>query len=203
MEGKFFLRFGNPTAGKVKYMSKLAKIPVIIKEGVNVVIGNDIIKVNGPRGSLTFKVPEGVDVKVVDGRGIVSLKNNSDEQLKPVLGLTRAILANMVTGVHSGFDKKLELSGVGYRVQLSGDDLSLSVGFSHPVKVMADPGISFSVADNIITVSGIDKGLVGNTAAKIRAIRPPEPYKGKGIRYKDEQIRRKPGKAAKTLGATK
>lgn len=184
-------------------MSKLAKIPVIIKEGVNVAIEDGVIKVSGPKGNLTFKVPEGVDVKVVNGRGIVSVKNNGNEKLKPVLGLTRAILANMVTGVHSGFEKKLELSGVGYRVQVSGSDLSLSVGFSHPVKIMADPGINFSVADNIVTISGIDKSFVGNMAARIRAIRPPEPYKGKGIRYKDEQIRRKPGKAAKTLGATK
>ena len=184
-------------------MSKLAKIPVIIKEGVTVVIDNDVIKVNGPKGSLSFKIPEGVDVKIVDGRGIISVKDKNNEELSPKLGLTRAILANLVTGVHTGFEKKLELSGVGYRAQTSGQDISLSVGFSHPVKVTAVNGITFSVADNIITVSGADKGLVGNMAAKIRAIRPPEPYKGKGIKYVQERIRRKAGKAAKTLGTTK
>src|SRR3989344_9509129 len=184
-------------------MSKLAKIPVTIKEGVNVTIENDVIKVGGPKGNLIFSIPEGVDVKIVDGRGIISLKDKNNEKLRPVLGLTRATLANLVTGVHAGFDKKLELSGVGYRAQVDGGNLSLSVGFSHPVLVAAVPGISFSVADNIITVSGIDKGLIGNMAARIRAIRPPEPYKGKGIKYAGERIRRKAGKAAKTLGTTK
>lgn len=184
-------------------MSKLAKIPVSIKEGVSVTIKDNIVKVEGPKGNLTFRLPIGVDVKIVDGRGIVSPKDKKNENLKPVLGLTRAILANMVTGVDTGFNKKLELSGVGYRAQVLGQDLSLSVGFSHAVKVTAVAGISFSVADSIITISGIDKGLIGNMAARIRAIRPPEPYKGKGIKYKDEKIRRKAGKAAKTLGTTK
>lgn len=184
-------------------MSKLAKKPVIIKEGVNVTIENNIVKASGPKGNLAFELPAGVDVKIVAGRGIVSLKNKNNENLKPALGLTRAILANMVAGVDTGFDKKLELSGVGYRVGVVGNDLSLSIGFSHPVLVAAVPGINFSVADNIVTVSGIDKGLIGNMAAKIRAIRPPEPYKGKGIKYKGEQIRRKAGKAAKTLTTTK
>lgn len=197
MEEKFFLRFGK------NYMSKLAKIPVIIKEGVNVTVENNIVKASGPKGNLFFKLPIGVNVKIVEGRGIVSLKDKNNENLKPVLGLTRAILANMVIGVDSGFDKKLELSGVGYRAQVDGGNLSLSVGYSHPVKVAAVPGINFTVADNIITISGIDKGLIGNMAAAIRGIRSPEPYKGKGIKYKGEQIRRKAGKAAKTLGTTK
>lgn len=184
-------------------MSKLAKIPVAIKEGVNVTIESNIVKVSGPKGNLIFELPAGVDVKIVDNRGIVSLKDKNDENLKQVLGLTRATLANMVTGVSTGFDKKLELSGVGYRAQVVDGNLSLSVGFSHPVLVAAVDGISFSVVENIITISGIDKGLIGNMAAAIRAIRPPEPYKGKGIKYKGEQIRRKAGKAAKTLGTTK
>lgn len=184
-------------------MSKLAKIPVTIKEGVNVTIENEVIKVSGPKGNLAFNIPEGVDVKIIDGRGIISLKDKSNDKLRPVLGLTRATLANLVTGVLAGFDKKLELSGVGYRAQVVDGNLSLSVGFSHPVKVSAVPGISFAVTDNIITVSGTDKGLIGNMAAKIRAIRPPEPYKGKGIKYVLEHIRRKAGKAAKTLGTVK
>ena len=107
----------------------------------------------------------------------------------------------MITGVTSGFEKRLELSGVGYRAQVTGKDLTISVGFSHPVKITADLGLNFAVNENLITISGIDKDLVGNMAAKIRSIRPPEPYKGKGIKYQNEKIRRKVGKAAKTLGA--
>lgn len=182
-------------------MSKLAKKPVVIKEGINVAFENDIIKVTGPKGNLSFRIPSGVDVKSVEGRLVVSSKDKSNEGLKPSLGLTRAIISNMVTGVGTGFEKKLELSGVGYRAAVAGQDLTISVGFSHPVKITAEAGLNFAVADNVITVSGIDKDLVGNMAAKIRSIRPPEPYKGKGIKYVQEKIRRKVGKAAKALGA--
>jgi large subunit ribosomal protein L6 len=161
---------------------------------------NDNIKVSGPKGVLTFKIPIGVDVKIVDHR-LQVMPKEKDEDKNEVLGLTRATIANMVTGVSTGFEKKLELSGVGYRASLSGKDIILSVGFSHPVKIPEKEGIAYSVNDNIITVSGIDKTLVGNAAAKIREIKPPEPYKGKGIKYVDEKIRRKAGKAAKTLGA--
>ncbi|MBI4089493.1 MAG: 50S ribosomal protein L6 [Candidatus Levybacteria bacterium] len=182
-------------------MSKLAKIPVIIKEGVNVSFENDIIKISGPKGSLSFRIPKGVEVKVEDAFLIVSQKDKNNQELRPFLGLTRAMLSNMVTGVVTGFEKKLELSGVGYRAQMAGSDLVLSVGFSHPVKIAAVDGLNFSVSENIITVSGIDKNLVGNMAAYIRSVRLPEPYKGKGIKYKDEKIRRKVGKAAKALGA--
>lgn len=181
-------------------MSKLAKKPVAIKEGIVVALENDSVNVSGPKGNLTFQIPSGINIEVKDNRLLVSLKDKNSEGLKPSLGLTRAIIANMITGVNTGFEKKLELSGVGYRAQVAGQDISLSVGFSHPVKIAAIPGINFSVSDNIITIAGINKDLVGNTAAVIRAIRPPEPYKGKGIRYKDEKIRRKAGKAAKALG---
>ncbi len=182
-------------------MSKLAKKPVIIKEGVTIVFEGDIIKVSGPKGNLSFKIPSGVDVKVADGRLTVALKNKDDEGLKPSLGLTRALISNMVTGVSTGFEKKLELSGVGYRAQAQGSDLTISVGFSHPVKIKAPDGLSFTVDENIITILGANKDMVGNMAARIRAIRPPEPYKGKGIKYAQEKIRRKVGKAAKALGA--
>lgn len=181
-------------------MSKLHRVPVMIKEGVSIVFETGNIKVSGPKGVLTFKIPEGVDVKVVDGRLQVMPKEKNEDK-NALLGLTRATIANMVTGVSAGFEKKLELSGVGYRAALSGKDLILSVGFSHTVKVPEKEEITYSVADNIITVSGIDKTMVGNVAAKIRAIKPPEPYKGKGIRYKDEILRRKAGKAAKAIGA--
>ena len=182
-------------------MSKLAKKPVTIKEGVSVALENDIIKVSGPKGSLSFRIPAGVDVKVADGRLTVSLKDRNSKGLKPSLGLTRAMISNMVTGVLTGFEKKLELSGVGYRAQVSGRELTISVGFSHPVKIQADLGLSFNVSENIITVTGANKDMVGNMAARIRSIRPPEPYKGKGIKYVAERIRRKVGKAAKALGA--
>jgi large subunit ribosomal protein L6 len=181
-------------------MSKLAKKPITVTEGVNILFEKDVVKINGPKGNLLFKIPEGVDVKLVEGHLLVSLKDKNNEELKPSSGLTRAMVSNMVTGVSKGFEKRLELSGVGYRAQVSGQDLVLSVGFSHPVKVVAIPGITFAVNENVITVSGVDKDLVGNTAAKIRAIRPPEPYKGKGIKYQNEKIRRKVGKAAKALG---
>jgi large subunit ribosomal protein L6 len=182
-------------------MSKLAKKPVSILEGVNVVFENDMVKVNGPKGNLFFRIPAGVEVKTAEGRLTVSLKDKNNQDLKPELGLTRAMISNMVTGVSKGFEKRLELSGVGYRAQVTGRDLSISVGFSHPVIVKAMDGLTFTVAENIIIISGMDKDLVGNMAAKIRAIRPPEPYKGKGIKYQNEKIRRKVGKAAKALGA--
>jgi large subunit ribosomal protein L6 len=182
-------------------MSKLAKKPVIVLEGVNIVFEGNLIKVNGPKGNLSFKIPDGVDVKLLEGRLVVSLKDKNNEDLKPSLGLTRAMIANMVTGVSKGFEKNLELSGVGYRAQTSGRDLTVSVGFSHPVKIAGMDGISFAVNENVITVSGADKDLVGNMAAKIRFVKPPEPYKGKGIKYQNEKIRRKVGKAAKALGA--
>jgi len=182
-------------------MSKLAKKPVNILEGASVVLENDTVKVNGPKGNLFFKIPAGVEVKTAEGRLTVSLKDKNNQDLKPVLGLTRAMISNMVTGVSKGFEKRLELSGVGYRAQVAnGRDLVISVGFSHPVTVKATDGLTFTVAENIIIISGTDKDLVGNMAAKIRFIRPPEPYKGKGIKYQNEKIRRKVGKAAKALG---
>lgn len=182
-------------------MSKLAKKPVIIIEGVSAALENDIIKVSGPKGNLSFRIPKGVDVKITEERLTVFLKDKNNQELGASLGLTRAMISNMVTGVSRGFEKKLELSGVGYRAQVAGKDLTISVGFSHPVKITPAPGLNFAVTENIITVAGIDKELVGNAAAQIRSIRPPEPYKGKGIKYDQEKIRRKVGKAAKALGA--
>ncbi len=184
-------------------MSKLAKIPVILTEGVSFILDNGVAKISGPKGNLSFAIPEGIEIKFSEGKLLFTLKNKDAENKKQLLGLTRATLANMVTGVSKGFEKKLELSGVGYRASASGNELSLSIGFSHPVKVMAPQGITFAVLENTIIVSGIDKYLVGNTAARIRAVRPPEPYKGKGIKYLGEKIRRKAGKVAKALGATK
>lgn len=181
-------------------MSKIGKIPIIIKEGVSINIQNQQIQISGPKGSLSFAVPQGIEVKEDAGKITVSKKAIENQEINASFGLARALIANMVKGVTEGFEKRLELLGVGYRAQVSGNELLLSIGFSHQVKVQAPEGITFSVSENVISVSGIDKGQVGNTAAKIRAIRPPEPYKGKGIRYAGEKVRRKAGKAAKAVG---
>ena len=181
-------------------MSKIAKIPVEIKEGVNLTIDGGVIKVSGPKGNLSFPIPAGVGVKIEDGKVLVSQTEDTD-RAKALSGLVRAYTANMVKGTTDGFSRKLELTGVGYRAQASGNSITLNVGYSHPVIITADPTIAFSVEENVITVSGPDKALVGDVASKIRAVRPPEPYKGKGIKYQGEHIRRKVGKAAKAVGA--
>lgn len=181
-------------------MSKIARKPIILKENVNVTVETDEVKVSGPKGNLSFKIPAGIKAEVKEGRIVVSQKKENNEETKPLFGLTRAMLNNLVKGVSEGFEKKLELSGVGYRAQASGNTLTLSLGFSHPVVIKAAEGINFTVSENVITVSGIDKVLVGDVAAKVRSIRPPEPYKGKGIKYVGERIRRKAGKAAKAVG---
>lgn len=181
-------------------MSKIGKKPVQLEEGVMVTVVDRLVTVVGPKGELKYTIPKGINVIVKEGKVVVSQKDNISET-RALFGLTRALIANMVKGVLKGFEKRLEMTGVGYRAQLSGRDLILSVGYSHPVKVSAVEGIVFSVADNGIVVSGIDSVLVGDMSARIRAIRPPEPYKGKGIKYKGEKIRRKAGKAAKAVGA--
>lgn len=181
-------------------MSKIAKIPVEIVSGATVTIVDREVKVNGPKGNLSFVIPAGVDARIEDNKILVTQTKENDNA-KALSGLTRAIIANMVKGTTDGFEKKLELTGVGYRAQASGSTLTLSVGYSHPVIIKADQSITFSVAENVITVSGIDKALVGDIASQVRAVRPPEPYKGKGIKYQGEYIRRKVGKAAKAVGA--
>lgn len=181
-------------------MSKIGKMPITIKEPVTVAQQEDNITVTGPKGTLSFRIPQGISVQVADGILRVMPTAKNPEDVAALFGLVRAIIANMVKGVETGFDKRLEMTGVGYRALVQGSDLVLSVGFSHPVKITAPEGIKFSVVENVITVSGIDKELVGNTAARIRDVRPPEPYKGKGIRYEGEHIRRKAGKAAKAVG---
>lgn len=181
-------------------MSKIAKKPVQISENVQVVLENNEIKITGPKGNLSFKIPSGVSTKVEDGKVIISQTQESDKA-KALSGLVRANIANMVKGVVDGFSKKLELTGVGYRAQATGNSLTLSVGYSHPVVITADPTITFAVEENVVTVSGVDKSLVGDIASRVRAVRPPEPYKGKGIKYQGEWIRRKVGKAAKAIGA--
>lgn len=182
-------------------MSKIGKMPIIIKDGINVTVDKQQVTVKGTKGQMKFTVPSGIAVIMQDGKLVFSQDEKNSPVTRSLYGLSRAMLANMVKGVDGGFQKKLELVGVGYRAQMQGTDLQLSLGFSHPVKIKAKSGITFSVAENIISVSGVDKAMVGEVAAEIRAIRPPEPYKGKGIKYVGEYIRRKAGKAAKAVGA--
>jgi large subunit ribosomal protein L6 len=176
-------------------VSRIGKQPIVMPKGVSLTIENDVATVKGPKGILTQAISP--DIIVEQEEGQVLVKRNSDaKQYRALHGLTRALLANMVNGVTNGFEKKLELVGVGYRAQMQGKKLVISIGFSHPVEIDPPEGIEFEVpAVTKITVKGIDKQLVGNTAAHIRAIRKPEPYKGKGIKYENETIRRKVGKA--------
>ncbi len=178
-------------------MSKIGKMPIAIDNGVSVTVQGHQVQINGPKGNVSYEVPMGISAEVVDGNVLVKAENLDDRRIKALYGLTRANLANVIKGLSVGFEKKLELVGVGYRAQMQGKDLVLSLGFSHPVKFEPKDGISISVAENTVTISGADKALVGETAARIRKVRPPEPYKGKGIKYKGEHIRRKAGKAAK------
>lgn len=181
-------------------MSNIGKKPVKITEGITVSQETDKVIVSGPKGTLETKIPSGIQLTIMDSE-IVFKKEGESRELEKFLGLSRALVANMVHGVASGFEKKLELSGVGYRARVEGEELVLNVGYVNPIKIKAPQGVKFSVDENVITVSGIDKQLVGDAANKIRQVRPPEPYKGKGIKYVGEYIRRKAGKAAKAVGA--
>ena len=175
-------------------MSRVAKKPIALPKGVEFNIQSDNVSVKGPKGTLSIAKPNGIEVKVEDGNAQLSA---NDDNLVPLAGTLRAILANMVKGVSEGFERKLELVGVGYRAAMQGKDLSLSLGFSHPVVYAAPEGITITTPTQTeILVQGADKQLVGEVAAKIRAYRKPEPYKGKGVKYSDEVIIRKEAKKA-------
>lgn len=178
-------------------MSRIGKQPIPVPAGVEVTIDGSTVTVKGPKGTLTQSFDPAMQITLEDS--IITVTRPNDERRNRSLhGLTRTLIANMVTGVSEGFRKDLEIVGVGYRAVLKGSDLDLSLGLSHPMVVTAEEGITFEVpAPNRISVSGIDKQRVGQVAAEIRKIRPPEPYKGKGIRYAGEHVRRKVGKAAK------
>lgn len=180
-------------------MSRVGKKPIILESGVKVETTGEVVKVRGPKGSLDLSAPSGIKVVISEGEVKV---NAADLCPKSIHGLFRSLLQNAVLGVTKGWQKTLELVGVGYRAEVSGSELILNLGFAHPVKFSAPQNITFSVSENKITVSGIDKYLVGEMAAKIRNIKKPEPYKGKGIRYVGEYIRKKLGKAAKAVGVT-
>ncbi len=181
-------------------MSRIGKLPVSLPEGVTAEVKAGEVTISGPKGSVSRKIPARIEVEKKDNILIVSTKSKT-KQGKSTFGTTRAHLNNMVLGVSLGWKKELELVGTGYRAEVSGNSLILTVGFSHPVTIAAPEKVTFKVEKTIITIEGIDKEAVGETAARVRAVRPPEPYKGKGIKYLDEVIRRKAGKAAKTVGA--
>lgn len=179
-------------------MSKIGKKPIVIPKGVEIKVDDRLISVKGPKGSLSMKLDHGVVVSVTENEIKVDLskgRNNPD-----IWGLTRALIANMILGVINGFEKVLEFEGVGYKANVKGNDLELNLGYSHPIKIKAPEGIAFSVEKSTIKVIGIDKQLVGQVAAEIRSKRLPEPYRGSGIKYAGEIIKRKAGKKAATTG---
>ncbi len=180
-------------------MSRLGKMPVLIPAGVTVSVDGTKVVVKGPKGELTGDMRREIGVEVKDNTVVTTIKQDT-KNATAYWGLTRALIANMVTGVTVGFQKQLELIGVGYRVKQNGaDGVILTLGFSHPVDFKAEKGVTLEVGENqTIVVKGMDRSLVGLTAAKIHKLKKPEPYKGKGIKYTGEVIRRKAGKAAKT-----
>ncbi len=178
-------------------MSRIGRMPVTVPSGVDVSINGRQVHVKGPKGELSLEVPAPIEVTQADGA--ISVSRPSDEgEIRALHGLSRSLIANMVTGVTDGYSKTMEIVGVGYRVQARGKDLEFALGYSHPVPVTAPDGITFRVeTPTRFVVEGIDKQQVGEVAANIRKLRKPDPYKGKGVKYQGEQIRRKVGKAGK------
>lgn len=177
-------------------MSRVGKLPIAIPSGVTITLDPETIKVAGSKGELTTPQLEGITVKQEEGQ-IVLTRANDEPKVRAKHGLLRALINNMVQGVSQGFSKKLELNGVGYRVAMQGTDLKLNIGFSHDVIYKVPQGIQVTTEQNTMTVTGIDKQQVGQVAAEIRALKKPEPYKGKGIKYEGERILRKSGKSGK------
>lgn len=180
-------------------MSRVGKLPIVIAKGVEVNIDGEQVTVKGSKGKLSRTLPSGMIIDLSESVLTVSRPDESKNS-RALHGLTRTLLANMVKGVSEGFEKELEIRGVGYRARIEGDKLMLQMGYSHPVEFLPVPGISWAAeGNNRIKVSGIDKELVGEITARIRAVRPPEPYKGKGIRYVGEIVRHKAGKAGRAV----
>lgn len=179
-------------------MSRIGRMPIVIPKGVEIKLEGSQLSVKGPKGFLTRSIPSELEAELEDGN-LVLKRPSDDPRVRSLHGMARAIIQNMVTGVSTGFERVLEVNGVGYRAELSGKNLMLYVGYSHPVEVTPPDGISFDVDARIrqIKVLGYDKEMVGQIAANLRSVRPPEPYKGKGIKYIEEKIRRKAGKTGK------
>jgi len=183
-------------------VSRIGRMPIPVPEGVQVDVKGSYVTVSGPKGALSRSFNPDITISLQDGQIVVS-RPTDNRQHRALHGLTRALLANMVTGVTEGYHRDLEIQGVGYRAEMRGDNLVLYVGFSHPVEIAPPAGITFDLESRgrTITVKGMDKELVGEVAARVRRVRPPEPYKGKGIRYVGEYVRHKAGKAGKVVGA--
>ncbi len=181
-------------------MSKIGKKPITIPEGVQASIADDIITIKGPKGELWEKLPPKVFVEVGAGEVKVLVRKPADRRQKALWGTFRSLLSNMVTGVTAGFERKLEVIGIGYKAAVVQDKLILNLGYSHPVELPIPPGLTVKVEKNVILVNGLKKQEVGQFAALTRSKRPPEPYKGKGVKYEGEIIRRKAGKVVKTVG---
>jgi large subunit ribosomal protein L6 len=182
-------------------MSKIGRLPITISEAVKVEVAGKTVTITGPKGVMEEKLPRGIEVSVTGSEVVVTTKGKSKSDMSNH-GTIRALINNDVTGVTTGWNKQLELVGTGFRAEVQGKTLVLTVGYSHPVKIEAPEGITFKVEKMIVSVDGIDREVVGQVAADIRSVRPPEPYKGKGIKYVNEVIRRKAGKAAaKTTAA--
>ncbi len=178
-------------------MSRVGRAPVAIPNGVSVGHAEGEVNVKGPKGALSVRIPKGITVEI-ESEQVRFCRSNEKKRTRALHGLARALVANMVTGVTEGFAKELEVHGVGYRADVSGKTLKLAVGFSHPIDVTIPEELSVSLQEGKIRIEGIDRQLVGQFAADVRSLRPPEPYKGKGIRYVGEQVRRKVGKAGTT-----
>jgi large subunit ribosomal protein L6 len=178
-------------------MSRVGRAPVAIPKGVSVGQAEGAVNVKGPKGALSVRVPDGIAVEIEKDQ-VCLRRRDEKKKTRALHGLARALVANMVTGVTEGFAKELEIQGVGYRADVSGKTLKLAAGFSHPVDVAIPEGLSVSLQEGRVRIEGIDRQLVGQFAANVRSLRPPEPYKGKGIRYVGEQVRRKVGKAGTT-----
>lgn len=180
-------------------MSRIGKLPIAIPKGVEVTIDKDIVKVKGPKGELNRNISPSISIEKVDGMLLLKRKSDS-KQDKSLHGLERALINNMIIGVNVGFSKQLILEGVGYKASMEGRSLVLSIGYSHPINYTPPESIKIKTDKNEINIEGIDKCMVGQVAAVIRRFKEPEPYKGKGIRYSNEVIKRKAGKAASTSG---
>ena len=181
-------------------MSRIGKLPIPIPQGVKVKLDGEAIHVEGPKGKLDFTVDSSMSVESADGKLVVKRKDES-RRSRGIHGMTRKLLANMVHGVHQGFSQVLEINGVGYRAEVKGPVINLALGYSHPIVFQLPEGITAKVdKQTVITLEGVDRQLLGETASMIRGLRPPEPYKGKGVKYAEETIRRKAGKAAGATG---
>jgi len=182
-------------------VSRIGRLPITVPDGVKIAMDEKVVKVEGPKGKLEAAIPPGIEVKV-DGKTVRVSRKAEERQLKALHGLARKLIANMVEGVSKGFTRVLEINGVGYRAEVKGSDLHIALGYSHPVIYPLPKGVSASVERQIIiTLTSADRRLLGETAAAIRGFRPPEPYKGKGVKYREEVIKRKAGKAVGAAGS--